>query len=454
MNKVKTKESTCFVEGSLAKGMIKFALPLVATSILLQLFNTLDTSIAGRFISDRALAAVGSTATISSFFIEFFMGFSVAAEVIIARHLGRGNQSGASRASRTAISASLVCGALIAIIGILTADPLLVLMKVPEDIIDLSSIYLKIYFSSMPFYMLYLFEAAEFRSVGNTKTPMLCLVASGALKCSFDFIFVLGFDMGVVGMAIATLLSNAFSAILLFYLLSRRDDAIKISLRTLDFEVQTVTELLRIGLPSAFLGSVFSISNLIVQSAINDLGTAAIAASTAASSIEIYIQFFGNAFQSAATTYTAQNHGAGQLERLRKIPIVALLLCNAVTLLLSLLSYAFAPLLLRMFATEAAIISLAILRMRYTLLFKPIQAVMDIMSGTLRGYGYTLVPAIASIFLVCGVRILWINTGFAANPSLPTLMFIYPVTQALASLSHTACFLYLTRRMRKKICFE
>ena len=450
MSSVKAKKAPSLLEGALTPNMLRFAAPLLVTSVLLQLFNTVDTSIAGRFISDSALAAVGSTTVISGFFIEFFLGFSKAAEVIVARFLGKGEPHRATRAVGTAVLASLVCGILIALVGILTARPLLQSMHVPDAILGLATVYLRLYLASMPFFMLYHFLAAIFRADGDTRTPMLVLVGSGALKCALDFLFVLAFKLGVTGMALATVCANAFSAAVLLLLLARRNSAVRITAQALRApDGKTVSELLRIGLPSAFLGSVFSVSNLLVQSAINSLGTAAIAATTAAVSVEIYIQFIGNAFASAATAFTAQNYGAQSEARLRQIPWIALLLCNIVTVPLSVAAFACAPWLLRVFATEGAVIALAISRMQYTLLFKPVQAVMDIMAGTLQGYGFTLVPAIASIFFVCGVRVLWIYTGFAANPSLETLMLIYPVTQGLAALSHSACFFCLQRKRKK-----
>lgn len=449
MNEVKIKESARFIEGSLAKEMLRFVAPLLATSILLQLFNTLDSSVAGLFISERALAAVGSTTMISTFFIEFFMGFSNAAGVVISRFMGKGEADRANKAVFTSVIVAFVCGLLIAVTGVLYSRLLLILMKVPEDILAPANVYLKLYLASMPFFMLYQFCTTIFRSGGDTKTPMFCLVASGALKVGFDFVFVLALDMEVLGMALATVLANVFSAVTLLFFLARRNDFLRLRLKNRSIDFETVRSLLAIGLPSAFLGSVFSVSNLMVQSAINNLGTDTIAATAAAGNIEIYIQFVGNAFASAAITFTAQNHGAKRLDRLKLIPVIAILLCDAVSLPLSLLSYAFAPTLLRMFVTEGSVITLAILRMRYTLLFKPIQAIMDIMSGTLQGYGYTLIPAVASIFFVCGVRILWLNTYFAAHPSLDVLMFIYPITQILASISHTLCYLRVKKRISK-----
>lgn len=208
--------------------------------------------------------------------------------------------------------------------------------------------------------------------------------------------------------------------------------------------------LIKIGLPSSILGSVFSISNLCVQSALNSLGSDAIAASSAASGIEIYLHFFGNAFAQAATTFTSQNYGAGKIERLNKVTILSLSLCSIISVSLTFLTFGFSHILLRIFATDSIVIALAITKLKYTLLFKPVQAVMDIMAGCLQGYGYTLVPAIVSIFGVCGIRLLWIYTVFSQNRNMDTLMQIYPITQGIAVMSHTLCYILLRKRIDKK----
>jgi len=441
--------SVSYTEGPIAKKMIVFALPLMATSIILQLFNTLDMAIAGQFISKESLAAVGSTTLISTFSIEFFLAFSTAANIVIAQYVGKGDLQNVNRTVHSAIAMALFFGIIIALGGFAAARNILELMSVPADIIDLSVSYLKIYFLGAPFLMLYNFCAAIFRSRGETRLPMLCLVFGGVIKVLLDLLFVVLFNWGVAGMALATVCANALSAFMLILFLMRRTDELKLRIRSIKADSKIVFALLKIGLPSSFLGSIFSISNLCMQSAINSLGADAIAASTAAAGIEIYIQFIGNAFAQAAVTFTAQNYGAGKVKRLNKITACSLLLCNALSVILTLLAYGFSDRLMRIFVTDAAVIALGIVRMKYTLLFKPLQAVMDIMSGCLQGYGYTLVPAIVSVFTVCGVRLLWIYTVFAQNRTLETLLAIYPITQGLAAFSHTVCYCLLQRKLKR-----
>lgn len=439
-----------YLEGPIIKKMIMFALPLVATSIFLQMFSTLDMAIAGRFISTKALAAVGSTTIISSLFIEFFLGFSNAANIIISQFVGKGDRENTKDAVHTAVFASAIVGIIIAVFGIIFTRPILCLLSVPRDIFALSEAYLRTYFLSIPFLMVYNFCSAIFRSKGETRLPMICLVSGGILKVILNLVFVALFDMGVIGMGLATVFANLLSAVLLIIFLLKRTDELKLSLKELKPKKRVIINLLKIGLPTSFLGSVFSISNLCTQTAINGLGSSAIAASTAAASIEIYVQFFGNAFAQAATTFTGQNYGAKNYHRLNRITLTALGLCNIVSIILSLIVFAFGGSLLKIFVSDAVVIALGLTRMKYTLLFKPVQAVMDIMSGCLQGYGYTLVPAIVSAFSVCGVRLLWIFTVFPHNRSLETLMMIYPITQGLAAISHTVCYLLLVRKIKQK----
>ena len=439
-----------YLEGPIIKKMIMFALPLVATSIFLQMFSTLDMAIAGRFISTKALAAVGSTTIISSLFIEFFLGFSNAANIIISQFVGKGDRENTKDAVHTAVFASAIVGIIIAVFGIIFTRPILCLLSVPRDIFALSEAYLRTYFLSIPFLMVYNFCSAIFRSKGETRLPMICLVSGGILKVILNLVFVALFDMGVIGMGLATVFANLLSAVLLIIFLLKRTDELKLSLKELKPKKRVIINLLKIGLPTSFLGSVFSISNLCTQTAINGLGSSAIAASTAAASIEIYVQFFGNAFAQAATTFTGQNYGAKNYHRLNRITLTALGLCNIVSIILSLIVFAFGGSLLKIFVSDAVVIALGLTRMKYTLLFKPVQAVMDIMSGCLQGYGYTLVPAIVSAFSVCGVRLLWIFTVFPHNRSLETLMVIYPITQGLAAISHTVCYLLLVRKIKQK----
>lgn len=443
---MKVKKENYLLHGPIFKRMAILVIQIAATSILQQLFTSADMAIAGKCISDSALAAIGCTSPLIGLFIEFFLGLSNSSNVIISRFIGAADNKSASRAIDTSIAVALASGMFIMLVGVSFTRPLLTLMSVPSDLIDQSCEYLRIYFLGMPFFMLYNFSASIFRSWGDTTRPLICLTSAGAINVVLNVVFVVVFNMGVAGVAVATVISNAISATALLCLLIKRDGPLRFNIRKPEFDKSVLADILKIGLPSGFLGSVFSISNVCVQSAINTLDTAAISASTAASNIEIYIQFFGNAFAQTTTTYISQNYGAKNYDRCKKVLKTALIACISISTFLSAVVMLLSHQLLGLFVSDAAVIEIAISRMKYTVVFKFVQAVMDIMVGTLQGYGYTLVPAFISIFGVCGVRLLWIFTVFPTFNTLASIMFIYPVTQAIASLLLCCCYIFVIRR--------
>lgn len=437
-----------FLEGSIWDKMILFVIPLVVTSIIQQLFNTADKVIAGRFISENAYGAIGLTSTISNFFIEFFMGFSGATTVVIAKYIGMGRKDRARAAVNTAVPLGLFIGIFIAAAGTCLTERLLNILDCPAELFGNASIYLKLYFMGMPFFMLYNFSAAVSRSNGNTKLPFYCLLLGGVVKLSANMLLTNTTNLGVAGFGIATIIANAVSSVSLIYFLEKGEEYLRPEIKKIRMDKDCLFELIRIGLPSGFLNSVYSVSNLITQRAINSLGADAVKANSAAGDIEIYIQFLGNAFAQAAITFTGQNYGAGNLKRCNRVTLVSLGLCNALTVSLSLAAFFTGRSLLGIFGVSAVVIEIAMTRMQFTMLFKFIQSVMDIMAGCLQGYGYTFVPAICTIVGVCGVRLLWIYTVFPQEKTLATLMFIYPVTQGIAALCHTVCYLNVRRKIR------
>ena len=443
--KTENKENY-LLQGPILKHMLFLVLQIAATSILQQMFTSADMAIAGKCISDSALAAIGCTAPLIGLFIEFFLGLSSSSSVIIARFIGAGKSERAGRAIDTSIIVALASGTFIMLVGVCFTRPLLVLMNVPEDLLNQSVEYLRIYFIGMPFFMLYNFASAIFRSWGDTTRPLICLTIAGVINVCLNLIFVMAFNMGVAGVAIATVISNGFSAISLICLLARRKDELRFNISKPKFDFEVLRGILKIGLPSGFLGSVFSISNVCVQSAINTLNTAAISASTAASNIEIYIQFFGNAFAQTTTTYISQNYGARNFDRCKKVMKTALISCVLISVTLSAFVMLFSNSLLSLFVSDTEVIEIAISRMQYTVVFKFVQAIMDIMVGVLQGFGYTLVPALISIFGVCGVRLAWIFAVFPLFNTPASIMFIYPITQAFASILLICCYLFVIRK--------
>ena len=444
---VKTVEKKrSFLEGSIWDKLILFALPLALTNILQQLFNSADMAVVGHFSGKEAFAAVGSTSTAINLLIEIFTGLSVGSNVIIARFIGKGDLKRANDAVHTSVLTALILGAFLGGIGIAVSKPAMMLMNVPDDVINHSVTYLRIYCAGLPFLVLYNFSAAILRSSGNSIKPLYVLFFAGVVNVVLNIIFVAFLDMDVAGVAIATVISNAISAFLLLYHLMFKDDMLKLEISKLKIEKNILLDVAKVGIPASFLGSVFSISNICVQSSINSLGTDVMSASAAAANVEVYIQFFGNAFAQAATTFVSQNYGAKKHDRCAKTVKIALAECISVTVVLSVVVFTFGRVFLRIFTNDNAVIELAMRRMIYTLLFKFIQCVMDIMVGVLQGYGYSLVPAFISVFGVCGTRLLWILLVFPHFGTLESIMIIYPITQTIASVCHTFCYLLFKKK--------
>ena len=437
-------------EGSIFKLMIAFVLPVFATSVLQQAFNTADMMILGRFVGDEAYAAVGSTSTIVGLFIEFFLGFSIGANVVISRFIGNGNAEKSSKAVHSSLMLALICGSFIALMGMSLTEPMLRLTHVPEELVEDATLYLRIYFAGMPFYMLYNFAAAVFRSVGKTRLPLFCLTVGGALNVVLNAFFVLVLSRGVDGVAMATVISNAVSFVLLIGALRRERDDIRFYFGRCRIDKSILWSIIRIGLPSGFLGSVFSISNLCIQSVVNSLGTKVIAASSSAANIEIYMQYIGNAFAQACATMVSQNLGAGKIDRCKRTLATALSVCMSVTFVISVVVYILSPYLVKIFTLDETVIMYARRRMIYTLLFKVVQCVMDVTVGALQGYGRTLVPASVSMIGVCGLRLLWIFTVFPMFRSVDALFIVYPITWAIASVCDLIYFAVCYKKSKQE----
>lgn len=415
------------------KKLIFFILPLMATSALQQVFNTADMVIVRWFVGEIAYAAVASTGTLIGLFIELFLGFSIGANVVIARCIGEKDCEKTSRAVHTALTFALLGGLVLGAIGLALTNPLLRLTKVPDELMRDAALYLRIYFAGIPIYLLYNFGAAVFRSTGKNKIPLVCLSIGGVLNVLLNLLFTTAFRMGVAGVAVATVLANAVSLTLLLLVLHRESEDIRFDFKKCKADPTILKSILRIGLPSGLLGSIFSISNICVQTAINSLGTQMITASSSAGNIEIYVQYPGNAFAQGCTTMIGQCCGAKKWDRCKQIFYTALPVCMSVTFLISLVVYLLSGSVLRIFTTDPEILALAKERMQFTLLFKCLQCAMDISVGTMQGYGKTTVPACISLIGVCGLRLVWILTLFPLHPTVTMLFVIYPITWLIAS---------------------
>ena len=419
-----------------------YALPVAATGILEQLFNASDVAIVGNFASsDRtvAIAAVGANSPVIGVILNLFIGISLGTNVVIANAIGRKDKEDVQQAVHTSILASLLGGLLVTLLGELFIGRLLALLNVPTDVFPYALLYIRIYLLGMPVIFLYNFEAAIFRSIGDTKIPLQALAFSGVLNVLLNLLFVVGFHMTVNGVAIATVLSNAVSALILFWRLLHTDKEIHVELKKLHIDAGCLGRILRIGLPAGIQSAVFNFANLVIQSAINSLGTVVIAASSAAFNIEILVYYIFNSFSQACTTFVGQNYGAKQIKRCKKTLLLCLLEDSIASITAILLILSSGRFLLSLFNQDPQVIELGYTRLVLVFTAYIFSMLYEVMSGYLRGFGISLVPAILTTIGVCGTRIAWVYLVFPQNKTFRTLLFAYPV-----SLFITALFILIT----------
>lgn len=438
------------LNGSIWNKLPRYALPVAATGILGQLFNASDLAIVGNFTgsdSTVAVAAVGANSPVIGLILNFFIGIALGANIVIAHAVGRGDEKTIRKAVSTSVLMALAGGIAIAVAGEFCIEALLRLLNIPEDVFPYALLYIKIYLLGMPAILLYNFEAAIFRSIGDTKTPLLVLAVSGLLNVALNLFFVIVLDMTVEGVAIATAVSNIVSAAILFVLLIKTDRSIHIDIRDIHFDKECFTKIIKIGLPAGLQSAVFAIANIVIQAAINSLGTVVIAASSAAFNIEIFAYYVLNSFSQACTTFVGQNYGAGQIKRCRKILLLCILedaLASAIVIILVLLS---GRLLLSIFSSDPQVIEIGYTRLLIILSAYTFSMLYENMSGYLRGFGDSLIPAVLTVIGVCAVRITWIYTVFQAYRTFTSILIAYPVSlSATALLIFTALMIYRPSR--------
>lgn len=435
------KRKTDMLNGPIWSNVLRYALPIAATGILGQLFNASDIAVVGNFsgsLGKASVAAVGSNSPIVGLIVNLFVSISLGTNVIIANAIGRDDKDAVSKAVHTSVVASIIFGLFTTILGELISKSVLKMLNVPDEVFDLSLQYLRIYFLGMPVILLYNFEAAIFRSEGDTKTPLIVLTVSGILNVVLNLFFVIVFNMAVMGVAIATVISNAVSAVVLFKMLLSSDKYIKIEMDKLKIDFECLKRILKIGLPAGLQSAVFSISNIVIQSAINSLGTVVMAASSAAFNLEIIAYYVLNSFSQACTTFVGQNYGAGNLKRCKKtlhICLIEDLIASAITIVTVLFAGKF---LLSLFNNDSEVIRIGYVRLLIIFSAYIFSMLYEVMSGYLRGFGISLVPAILTMLGVCVIRIIWIQTVFPKNPTFETIMTVYPI-----SLATTAVLIFI-----------
>lgn len=438
------------IHGPLLGKILLFTLPLMASSILQLLFNAADIIVVGRYAGSDALAAVGSTGALINLLTNMFIGFSVGANVLVARYYGAGKTDEVSETVHTSVMLSIIGGILLAAIGIIFASPLLELMGTPENVLPLAALYVRIYFAGMPVILLYNYGSAILRAIGDTKRPLYYLAVAGVLNIILNLIFVIVFEMSVAGVALATILSQTLSAILVIRCLMHTEGGCHLDLHQLKIHSHKLWKILQLGLPAGLQGSIFSLSNVLIQSSVNSFGAIAMAGNSAAANIEGFTYVAMNSFYQAAITFVSQNMGAMEFKRIRKIAWQCLACVTVTGALLGNLSFFFGHQLLGIYSDEAEVIRYGIYRLEVIGTTYFLCGIMDVCVGCLRGIGYSFLPMVVSLLGACGFRILWIFTVFKGHHDLHTLYISYPISWAITASVHIICFLFLYRWMVKK----
>ena len=446
---MKHKEHTVdMLHGPLYKNLILFTLPMIASGILQLLYNAADVIVVGRWAGQTSLAAVGSCGALMNLVTNLFLGLSVGTSVMVAQRIGAGRYDEVHRAVQTTVTVSVIGGLILGAAGYFLARDALLAMSTPEDVIDLASLYLEICFLGVPGIMIYNFGAAVLSAIGDTRRPLYFLAASGMVNVVLNLVFVIAFHMDVAGVALATIISQYISAALVVFCLMRSHECYHFDIRKMAVSGKDLLEMMRIGLPAGLQGTLFSLSNVIIQSTVNSFGSVVMAGNSASANLEGFIYVSMNALHQTALTFTGQNYGARQYRRTGRILADCLVLVCAVGLLLGLLVYVLRMPLLAIYAPgEEDVIAAGAIRCTIISLTYFTCGIMDVMVGGLRGLGYSVMPMIVSLLGACGLRIVWIYTIFPLQPTLQCLYLSYPISWVVTSLVHVICYLVVHRRL-------
>jgi len=436
--------------GSILKKVIIFSIPLILTGVLQLLYNAVDIIVVGQYSGKEALAAVGSTGSLINLLINVFMGLAVGTSVAVARQYGAGEYKAVHDTVHTSIAIALLCGFGIAVFGYLMAKPLLLWMGSPADVIESSSLYIRIYFLGMPANMLYTFGSAILRGVGDTKRPLIFLTIACILHIGLNLLFVIQFKMDVAGVALATIISQGVSAVLVMRCLMLSSGIIHYEPRDTRIYRSSVRPILMVGLPAGLQGSLFSISNVLIQSSINSFGSVVMAGNAASGNLEGFVYTSMNSISQASLSFVGQNHGARQYRRVRRTLWVCLSLVTFVGLLTGGIFTLFAGPLIGIYNSDPEVIRQGVIRLSIICPLYFLCGVMEVIVGQLRGLGFSLFPMIVTLIGVCGLRILWIYTVFAASPTLETLIWSYPLSWFITVVFHFVTYYSIQRKLPKE----
>ncbi len=438
--------------GPVLTKMLLFALPLMFSSILQLLFNAADVVVVGRCAGDNSLAAVGSTTALINLFTNLFVGLSVGANVAAARFHGARQERELQNTVHTAMSLSIISGLILTAMGLFGARKMLVLMQSPPEVLDLAAAYLRIYFMGMTASMAYNFGAALLRAMGDTRRPLYYLLAAGVINVILNLVFVIALRMDVEGVALATVISQVISAVLVVRCLIKEQSGFHLDLKRLTVHPKTLGVILSIGLPAGFQGIVFSASNVVIQSSVNGFGNITVAGSAAAANIEGFVYMAMNSFHQAATSFVSQNYGAGKYKRINRVVLTAQGCVTVTGLVLGNLAVMFGEKLLGIYTDSPEVIAMGLIRLGIITRMYALCGMMDVMVGALRGIGRSIMPMIVSLLGACGLRLLWLRTVFMI-PEYHTITVVYlsyPISWIITLSVHIICFVFAKRSIRKK----
>lgn len=438
--------------GPILRKMLMFALPLMLSSILQLLFNAADIVVVGKFAGDNSLAAVGSNTALINLLTNLFIGLSIGANVVAARHYGAKAWDDLRRTVHTAMLLSMLSGALLLVLGVIGAEQMLIWMQTPEEVLPLATVYLRIYFLGMISTMVYNFGSALLRAVGDTKRPLYFLLCAGIINVILNLLFVIGFQMDVMGVAIATVISETVSALLVLRCLVKEKGGIHLELRAMRIDRKKMLQILRIGLPAGFQGVVFALSNVVIQSSVNIFGNIVVAGNSAAANLEGFVYMAMNAFYQTTLSFVSQNYGAGEQKRINRIVLLGEACVIVTGTLLGNMVVFFGNDLLQIYSNNPEVIAAGMVRLHYISMIYALCGIMDVMVGALRGIGYSIMPMIVSIVGVCVLRLIWLATVFQIPEfhKIETVYLSYPVTWILTSLVYIVFFVWIRIRPARK----
>ena len=425
--------------GSIMDKLVSFALPLMLSGILQLMFNAVDIIVVGRFSGSEALAAVGSTTALINVFTNLFIGISLGANVLAARFFAAGRKEEMSETVHTSITLALISGILMAFVGLVFSKGALELMGTPEDVIGLSTLYMRIYFMGMPFFMLYNYGAAILRAVGDTKRPLYFLIIAGVINAGLNMVLVIVFGLGVAGVGIATVFSQMVSCVLVLTCLCRTEGSYKLSFSKLSMKGYYLKQIFQVGIPAGIQSTVINFSNALLQSSVNSFGSTAMAGYTAANNILGFLYVSINSVTQACMSFTSQNFGVGKYKRMDRVLIDCMILSVGAALVLGCGAYFFGAEILQIYTEEADVIQCGVEILSITTVPYFLCGIMDLFPGALRGMGYSAVPMVLSIIGTVGMRVLWIFAFFSQHRSLYFLFISYPASWIATIVMQVVC---------------